>query len=180
MRWVIVIGSTVVATALVIVMLKGFGRDPHEVPFNLKGKPAPEFTLRRLDNGERVTFAELKGKPLVINFWATWCGPCKQEDPVLRWGSRKFAQDAAFIGVVFEDTVENARRAMAENNLGFPQLEDPLSSMAVDYGVTGVPETYFMDASGLIRDKFVGPIDPQSLTERIQELSRPAPMEARN
>jgi cytochrome c biogenesis protein CcmG/thiol:disulfide interchange protein DsbE len=180
MRWAIAIGGTVVAAALVIVMLKGFGRDPHEVPFNLKGKPAPEFTLKRLDNGARVTLAELKGKPLVINFWATWCGPCKQEDPVLRWGYRKFGQEAAFIGVIFEDTEENARRALAENNLGFPQLVDPLSSMAVDYGVTGVPETYFVDASGTIRGKFVGPIDPQSLTERIQELSRPAPMEARN
>lgn len=172
--WTITIAFSLACLGLLWVLRAGFGRNPHEVPFMLKGQPAPGFTLRRLDTNEPVSLSQFKGKPVAINFWASWCGPCKQEHPVLVWGNRQFGDQVQFLGVLFEDTPENARAALAGEDPGYPQLVDPLSHMSVDYGATGVPETYFITADGLIQDKFVGPIDPQSLTEHIRRLQAPA------
>jgi len=165
-----------VTAVLLFVLAKGFGRDPHEVPFQMRGKPAPDFTLKRLDTGAPVTLADLKGKPLVLNFWASWCMPCKAEHPVVAWGAKRFGQDVQFYGVVFEDTEENARGFAGNPDPNFPQLYDDHSRMAVDYGVTGVPETYFIDAQGIIRDKVAAPVDPRLLAEKIAALRQPGPV----
>ena len=170
----VVIGLAIAAVALVVVLYKGFGKDPHAVPFMLAGKPAPHFSLKRLDNGETVTLEQLKGRPLVINFWATWCGPCQEEQQVLNWGASALKDQATFLGVVFEDSPENARSYVQRVNDPMVQLVDPNSEMAVDYGASGVPETYFIDPQGIIRNKFIGPIDAQTLRDRVLALSRPA------
>lgn len=175
MKWKWTLALVLVAGALLFVLRDGFGRDPHKVPFMLRGQPAPAFALPTLQNGEEVSLASLKGQPVVINFWASWCGPCKMEHPVLEWGAREFGGQARFLGVVFEDTEENARTFLQRYGASFPQLMDARSRTAVDYGVAGVPETYFIDAQGIIRDKHVGPIDPESLAQRIRELSEPLP-----
>ncbi|QDF04754.1 TlpA family protein disulfide reductase [Myxococcus xanthus] len=177
--WRYTLGFVVLCAGLLFVLFKGFGRNPHEVPFMMKGKPAPDFALRALDSGEKVSLADLKGRPVVINFWASWCGPCRVEHPVLEWGARQYGSQAVFLGVVFQDTDDNARGFLQQYGASFPQLVDPRSRMALDYGVAGVPETYFIDPNGIIRGKHVGPIDPQTLALRIQELSTPsAPAEA--
>jgi cytochrome c biogenesis protein CcmG/thiol:disulfide interchange protein DsbE len=160
-----------VCVALLAVLYQGFGRDPREVPFMLKGQPAPIFELTAMNGGQQVSLEALKGRPVVINFWASWCGPCKMEHPVLEWGHREFGDQAHFLGVVFEDTEENARGFLARHGASFPQLLDPRSRVSVDYGVAGVPETYFIDAQGTIVGKHVGPIDPQTLAERIRQLT---------
>src|SRR5215469_11215589 len=162
-----------VTAVLLFVLAKGFGRDPHEVPFQLRGKPAPDFTLRRLDTGEPVRLSDLKGKPIVLNFWASWCGPCKMEHPVVAMAARRFGQEYQFFGVVFEDTEENARAFAGASDPSFPQLIDERSRMAVDYGVTGVPETYFIDANGILRDKVAFPIDPRTMMEKLAALKQP-------
>lgn len=176
--WRYTLGFVVLSVGLLVVLAKGFGRNPHEVPFMLQGKPAPGFVLRALDSGEKVSLEELKGRPVVLNFWASWCGPCKMEHPVLEWGAEQYGSQAVFLGVVFEDTEDNAREFLRQMGASFPQLVDPRSRMAVDYGVAGVPETYFIDANGIIRGKHVGPIDPQSLAMRIKDLTMPAPAAA--
>ena len=175
MSWKIALGGGVVVAALVSLLFFGFGRDPRAVPFKLEGKPAPAFTLTAMDGGETVTLQGLRGRPVVMNFWASWCVPCAAEHRVLEAGARRYAQDAVFLGVVFEDTEANARGFLRRHGGGgVRQLLDPRSATAVDFGVAGVPETYFIDAEGVIRGKHVGPIDPQTLAQRVRELQLPA------
>lgn len=171
MKWKWTLGFAAVGLALLFVLFKGFGRNPHEVPFMLEGKHAPAFTLKDLSTGEEVSLEALRGQPVVLNFWASWCGPCKLEHPVLEWGHRQYGTQARFLGVVFEDTEDNARGFLKQFGSSFSQLVDPRSRMAVDYGVAGVPETYFIDSAGQIRGKHVGPISPRELTARLRELN---------
>ena len=172
--WIVTLSAVAICAALVVVLYAGFGRNPHEVPFLLAGKPAPAFTLRDLATGKPVSLEQFRGRPVVINFWASWCGPCRMEHPVLEWGGRQFGAQAQFLGIIFEDTEENAQAYLQDMGVSFPQLVDPKSRTSVDYGVSGVPETYFITADGIIFTKHVGPIDPQTLTQRIQELTASA------
>jgi cytochrome c biogenesis protein CcmG/thiol:disulfide interchange protein DsbE len=174
-KWLIVGGMALVCAAFLSVLWGGFGRNPHEVPFMLLDKPAPDFTLPEVMGGPDVQLASLKGRPVVINFWASWCGPCKMEHPVLEWGAKQFGQQAQFLGVVFEDTQENAEGYLKRNGAAYPQLLDPRGATAVDYGAAGVPETYFIDAAGVIRHKHIGPISPPQLREQITRLVQGTP-----
>jgi cytochrome c biogenesis protein CcmG/thiol:disulfide interchange protein DsbE len=171
MRWWATGIFALLCAILLWVFAKQFGTDPHAVPFMLVGKPAPAFVLEDMTTNERVTLDQFKGKPLVINFWATWCGPCKVEHPVLEWGNREYGDAVQFIGVVFEDTEESAKLYLSRTGSEMRQFYDPDSRMAVDYGCTGVPETYFIDATGTILDKHTGPIDPQTLARTVKLIS---------
>jgi cytochrome c biogenesis protein CcmG, thiol:disulfide interchange protein DsbE len=168
----LIIGLTAaLCGGLVWVLLQAFGKDPHEVPFKLAGTPAPRFVMKRLDNDAPVKLEEVIGKqPVVLNFWASWCGPCKLEHPVLEWGHRKFGNQVLFVGIVFEDDEQGVKAFLRENPAAWTQLFDPKSTVAVDYGVSGVPETYFIDTKGIIVNKYVGPIPPQELESRILAL----------
>ena len=172
-RKLAVAGSLAIITFVVYIMAKGFGTDPHAVPFLLAGKKAPNFTIKRLDNDTKVSLADFAGRPIVINFWATWCGPCKMEHPVLDWAAKQYADRAVFLGIVFEDTEENTKRFLVENGWSFVQLFDPKSTVAVDYGVSGVPETYFIDKQGIIVGKYAFPFtDPREFTTRLAQITR--------
>lgn len=169
-RWLITGGFLGICALLMVVLFLGFGRNPHAVPFGMKGKTAPPFTLRDLATNQPVSLEQLKGKPVVINFWASWCGPCKVEHPYLEWGNEQFGDQVVFLGMVFEDTEDNARKFLRQYGSSYPQLVDPHSKTAVAYGVAGVPETYFITRDGVILDKHVGPIPPSVLAERVKEL----------
>ena len=157
---------------MVWVLAKSFGTDPRAVPFKMLGEKAPNFSMKRLDTGEMVHFSDYAGRPVILNFWATWCGPCKQEHPVLNWGAERFGDKVVFLGIVFEDTEANTTKFLKENGSTFLQLYDPTSTVAVDYAVAGVPETYFIDRNGIIQGKVAYPIDPQTLQSGVMELLR--------
>ncbi len=165
-----VVAALAVAGLVVYVMAKGFGTDPHEVPFLMAGQKAPEFSITRLDTNETVTLSQFKGKPVVLNFWATWCGPCAMEHPNLEWAARTYSDKVVFLGIVFEDTEANTRRFLAEKGWTFTQLFDPKSTIAVDYAVSGVPETYFINREGVIVGKYAAPISRDILAKRIGEI----------
>lgn len=169
-RWMVTAVALGVSVGLLFILAKGFGRNPHAVPFALVGKPAPAFTLRRLDTGAPFSFEQMRGRPAVINFWASWCGPCLAEHPVLHWAAQRFGTRVQFVGIVFEDTEANAAGFLRQHGIPFPQLVDPESRTAVSYGVAGVPETYFIDADGNIHGKHVGPITQEAFITEVKSI----------
>jgi cytochrome c biogenesis protein CcmG/thiol:disulfide interchange protein DsbE len=156
---------------LVGILASGFGKDPHAMPSMLEGRPAPAFALVDLD-GNPVTSATLKGTPYILNFWSTWCGPCKEEHPYLQDAARAFP-GVKFYGVLYSDDPVKARRFLANQGTAYPTLVDSTDRIAVDYGVTGVPETFFVDKSGTILHKQVGPVPPDVLQAEIEQLGHP-------
>ncbi|MBI2345833.1 MAG: redoxin domain-containing protein [Deltaproteobacteria bacterium] len=155
-----------------ITALLAFGltRDPHVLPSVLVGKPAPAFQLHTLD-GEPMTLAALTGHPLVINFWATWCGPCLHEHRVFRQAAETFAGTGVrFLGVVYQDSETNVREFLEQFGRPFEVLLDLGSAMAIDYGVGGVPETFFVNAQGIIREKYSGALTMEYLKQQIEGL----------
>lgn len=162
MRWtpfLIVVASTGVLVALLAF---GFSTNPREVPSVLEGQAAPACSLTGLD-GETITIADLKGKPVLVNFWSTWCVPCKTEHGILQQAARAWKGRVEFIGVVYQDEAPKARTYLAQRGSEYRQFMDPDSKCAIEYGVAGVPETFFIDAQGTIRHKQTGPLTPSAL-----------------
>jgi cytochrome c biogenesis protein CcmG, thiol:disulfide interchange protein DsbE len=170
------VGVLVLASVgLIWVFAQAFGKDVRHVPFNLAGQPAPDFELERIDGKGTLSLQSLRGKPVVINFWASWCRPCAYEHPVLEWGNKRFGNEVHFVGITFEDTLPQAKVFLRKHGESFAQLHDEQSRVAVEYGAAGVPETYFITAEGVIAGKHIGPISQQELVARIMELRGPAP-----
>jgi cytochrome c biogenesis protein CcmG, thiol:disulfide interchange protein DsbE len=112
------------------------------------GGPAPDFTLKRLDAEGTLSLASLRGKPAVINFFASWCEPCKAEASVLEAASRRYKGRVAFIGIDYHDVTSDARRFLRAHDITYPTVQDGAGQIGDKYGLTGVPETYFGDARG--------------------------------
>jgi cytochrome c biogenesis protein CcmG/thiol:disulfide interchange protein DsbE len=164
---VLLLGLAVVVP-LVAVLVLNLGRDPRVIDSPLVGRKAPDFTLAPLDGGPPVTLASLRGKPVVLNFWATWCVPCFQEHPLLVSAARGLGDRARFLGVIYEDSEEQVRAFLARQGSAYPSLLDPGSRTAIAFGIFGVPETYFIDADGKIAAKHVGPLDAASLESKLR------------
>jgi len=172
-RWVMLgLGAGLVVA--VAVLASRLGKDATYVPTPLIGKPAPPFTLTRFD-GSTVTNADLAGKPYVVNFWASWCGPCRQEHGALRaFWERYRDRGVGLLGVLYEDTPDRGREFQQELGGDWPLFKENRQAV-VDFGVRGPPETYVVDAQGLIVDKITGPAGPGQLEAIIDAVSRPAP-----
>lgn len=168
-------GSYGAAGALLITALLGYGmtRDPGEIPSPLPGKDAPAFALPMMDDqAKQVNLAELRGQVVVLNFWASWCLNCRSEHGALSDIARKYdGRGVNFYGVVYNDNAENAARWIEEmGGQSYPALLDDDSRTAIDYGLYGVPETFFISKTGRVAYKHIGPVTAELLTEWIDKL----------
>jgi len=154
-----------------IVYLLAFGlmRNARELPSAMIGKKAPDFSLHTLDN-KTVTLQSLSGKPVVINFWATWCGPCLLEHKVFSEANKLYGKEFHFFGVVYQDQKENVEQFLKEYGEAFSVLLDPGSKMAIDYGVGGIPETFYVDTKGIIQHKHTGLLTFSHLQEDLEKI----------
>ena len=165
---VVAIGAAI-TLPLLVVLAVSLKFDPREIPSPLIGTQAPVFELVSLDD-ETVNLAELRGKPVLINFWATWCQPCIAEHPVLIDGARRYRDRAHFLGVIYQDEREKIERFMAVRGRWGSTLVDPDSRVALAYGVYGAPETFILDRDGKIVEKVTGAMSPGHLDAVLRPL----------
>ncbi|HEY7901671.1 MAG TPA: DsbE family thiol:disulfide interchange protein [Caulobacteraceae bacterium] len=132
-------------------------RDPHVTPMATVGQPMPALTLSDLDDGARTRLASVVKGPALVNFYASWCAPCAQESSSLM--ALKY-EGVRIIGIAYKDAPDASHGFLSR--LGDPyaaRLSDPDGSAGIEFGVTGVPETYAVDAHGVIRGKVAMPLD---------------------
>jgi cytochrome c biogenesis protein CcmG/thiol:disulfide interchange protein DsbE len=166
-RTVLFVGFAL-AAALVIVLFSGLGKDPQAIDSPLLGRAAPDFSLREVGTGKTIDLSQLRGKPVVLNFWATWCAPCYEEHPTLVANARAFP-DVQFVGVVFQDSEEKIQRFLNERGRAYPTVVDEAGKTAIAYGVGGVPETFFLDRRGSVVAKYAGPLNSQLLQTNLEK-----------
>ncbi|MFN8446312.1 MAG: TlpA disulfide reductase family protein [Caldilineaceae bacterium] len=140
-----------------------------DTPRPVVGYPAPDFRLKSLQD-ENFALSDLRGKPVVLNFWATWCGPCRNEMPALQKASEKYAGDVAIIGVDQSEPPETVRQFIHELGVNFDILLDANNDAATAFDVTLMPTTYFIDAQGIIRGVHLGEMNSITLAENIAAI----------
>jgi cytochrome c biogenesis protein CcmG/thiol:disulfide interchange protein DsbE len=161
-----------VSAALFVFMFSG----KEETPARKKavtGLPAPDFALNDL-SGKSWRLADLRGKVVLVNFWATWCDSCKEENPSLKrfMDSERENKNIVLVAVLYNDTPKNAVEYLRKNNLDFNVLLDDRKASA-DYGITGVPETFIISKDGTLKGKFIGPVrwDDLKIKAAIEKLA---------
>jgi cytochrome c biogenesis protein CcmG/thiol:disulfide interchange protein DsbE len=132
--------------------------------------PAPAFALTRLDAPGKLALASLRGKVVVLNFWASWCAPCKSEAPRLEAAWQRYrTQGVVVLGVDGQDFSSDAKRFIRKHEITYPNVHDGPGNVGTKYGVTGFPETYFVDRRGrLVGDRVVGEVSAAKLIAGIQ------------
>lgn len=132
-------------------------------------RPAPDFSLTHFRTGETIRLSDLRGQIVVLNFWASWCPPCRQEAPTFERIWQQYQdRGVVFVGVNIWDTDEDATRFLQEFGITYPNGPDPNGEIAIEYGLTGIPETYFITRDGMIAQKAIG-IVPEEMFYNVLE-----------
>ena len=158
-----------VAVAVYFLLALNPNRDPQLLPSALIDKPAPSFDLGGLDGGKGVALAGLKGQVVVVNFFASWCEPCRDEHPLLMGLEKKIG--VPVYGIAYKDKPADTEHFLKD--LGDPYDAigvDESGLTAIDFGVYGVPETYVIDKEGRIRKRFVGPLSARDVAQELLPL----------
>jgi cytochrome c biogenesis protein CcmG/thiol:disulfide interchange protein DsbE len=135
------------------------------------GDVAPTSSLPRLDGGGSGSLADYRGRWVLVNFWASWCIPCREEAPALEeFQQRHGDADFTVLGIDSRDLSGDGRAFVRRFGLSYPQLRDGNGAGAGDFGTTGVPENYLVDPRGKVRLLFVGPISAEDLDDEVAPL----------
>ena len=129
---------------------------------------APDFTLSTLAGDEEVTLSSFRGKPVVLNFWASWCVPCRDEAPAFQEAHEKWGDQVVFIGVDAQDFVGDARKFVEKHGVTYTNVHDGSGSTLGRFGITGFPETLWLDAQGRIVAFEPGETDAEAIEQNIQ------------
>jgi cytochrome c biogenesis protein CcmG/thiol:disulfide interchange protein DsbE len=156
--------------ALAVFLAVGLKLDPREVPSPLIDKPAPAFATSTLaDPARSLKREDLLGKVWILNVWASWCGACQEEHPVLVDFAR--GRELTLIGLNYKDEREAGKAWLQRfGNPYTDSLFDPQGRIGLDYGVYGVPETFIIDRQGVVRYKHIGPLTPEVLRDKVEPL----------
>ena len=151
----------------------GFGVNRSFGEVAVEQQPAPGFAKSDL-NGSMVSLSELRGKVVMLDFWSSWCPPCRQEAPALARVYREYeGRNVEFVGVAIWDDPGDVGRYAQEFDLPYPNVLDEKGQIAINYGVSGIPEKFFIDARGTLVRKFVGPMESEDLRAALDQLLTP-------
>ncbi|MDP6560287.1 MAG: TlpA disulfide reductase family protein [Candidatus Binatia bacterium] len=172
MHWRRLAATAVVILSILWLLAFGFSRDPRYIPSPLIGYAAPPFTLTLFD-GKKLRLEDLRGKAVLLNFWSSWCIPCREEarDIEAAW-QRSKDKNIIFLGIDMQDTEKDARTFLKEFDIHYPNGRDSTGSISIDYGVWGIPETFFIDPNGRITHKHVGALGRRIITVKLEEALR--------
>ena len=166
LRWLLPLA----AVPILWLLYWALGRDTYVLPSPMAGREAPEFQLVSLD-GDTISLADLRGRVVILNFWASWCIPCRTEHPVLVQTERTWDDsEVVLLGLVYQDSRANAERFLAQYGGDWTHVLDPSQRTAIDYGVYGVPETFFIGRDGQIAHKKVGPVTWDLVRYQVDSL----------
>lgn len=172
--WVSIAGIVLGVGAMVLVFSSRFGVDPRLVNSPLIGEPVPGIELEQLEGQGPLALTDLHGDVLVINFWASWCFPCRAEHPALTAAARDYRdRGVTMVGMIYQDEPGPVNEFLDELGRGgdnYKYLLDPNSRAAVEFGVFGVPETYFVDAEGIIVGKIQGAVTSGALRSTLDQI----------
>lgn len=176
MNWRRALIAVLAALPFVALLAFGLTRDPRAIPSPLPGRAAPAFALPVMRDGattaDTVRLADLRGEIVVVNFWASWCLECRYEHRPLSDVAERYAgKGVRFLGVLYNDAPSRGDAWIREmGGQSYPSLVDRGTRTAIDFGVYGVPETFIVDANGVVAYKHIGPITEQQLVQKIEEV----------
>jgi cytochrome c biogenesis protein CcmG/thiol:disulfide interchange protein DsbE len=171
---------TVIVAVVGLLALLGYGLSQNEPDRGIdkalargERKPAPAFDLPRLTDGGRASLAGYRGKVVVLNFWASWCEPCRIESPLLeRWHRRIARRGGTVLGVDVLDVASDARAFARQYGLSYPLVRDGDGKVLGSWGVVAYPETFVVDRRGRIAASRRGPVDDAFMREHVSPLLR--------
>lgn len=170
-------GFIAVLAAVGFVALLGYGLIAKDQPRPEVGDPAPGTTVTELGGDEQVTLADYEGEWVLVNLWASWCDPCREEAPALERYSRAHRDELTVVGVATEDATPDALAFAREFDLTYDLLHDGDGEMKDAWGATGLPETMLVDPEGNLALRSIGPVDEAYLEENVTPLVTRATME---
>ncbi len=172
MRGLKLLASLIAIGSFVTLLAYGFTKDPRAIPTPLTGLQAPDLSLSLFD-GRTVRLSDFRGKVVFLNFWSSWCLPCRDEAPILERAWRRHKDgDIIFLGVDIQDKEEAARDFLREFGVTYMNGRDANGRIAIDYGVYGIPESFFIDRNGRITYKHIGALDEQILVAKLADAQR--------